>query len=99
MAFVTSFNFSYLSVNKSPFLYPFKLPLVGRREGGEGYTVFTLSIRPYVRPPVTFWFLLLILLNNLSGGSHYLASAGRRVRGGDVISNKHCLLTPLAFIN
>ena len=32
-----------------------------------------------------FWFLLLILLNNLSDGSHYLAG----------IANKHCLLALL----
>ena len=45
-----------------------------------GFTVIML----YVCLSITFWFLLLILLNSLSEGSHYLAGLGWG-------SNKHCL--------
>ena len=56
--------------------------------GGGGYTIFTLSICPYVCLfIITFWFLLFILLNNLSEGSQYLAW----------VSKKLCLLMLLVF--
>ena len=38
----------------------------------EGYTVFMLSVYMSVHLSITFLFLLLILLNNLSEDSHYL---------------------------
>ena len=51
--------------------------------GERGYTVFTLYIHPHIRPSIMFRFLLIILLNDLSEGSHYLTG----------VSNKHCLST------
>ena len=59
--------------------------------GDGGYSVLR---RPFVRPStrlsVTFLFLLLISLNHLSDGSHYLA--GRK------LPNKHCVLTLLVLV-
>ena len=50
---------------------------------GWGILFPYLSISMFVSLSITFWVLLLILLNNLSEGSHYLAG----------IPDKYCFLT------
>ena len=44
----------------------------------QTFHIVCLSICLHIRPSIRFWFLLLILLNNLSEGSHYLADIGAR---------------------
>ena len=68
---------------------PRKLCLCGVWGRGVGDILIMLSIH-------CIWFL--ILLNNLSEGSHYLAGEWRVGGWGGLISNKHCLLTLLVYL-
>ena len=56
-------TFLYSTPSSRPPLTEFVGGKRGGGGGGRGYTVFMLSLRPYIRPSVKFWGILLALLS------------------------------------